>query len=402
MPFPDEANKITLTGYKGEKWKNSSVRSSFGHVSSSQADVLVAGSLAIDLLCDYVPSTPSMISSRDPAPHTSNPANMSQSLGGVGQNIATTLHYLKIPVKFCSMVGDDLAGNSALSLLADRGLRLDGIEIRKDAARTAQYVAFNTADKELAMAMADMTILETNQPLFKDIWKAHIEECMPRWVILDANWSSTAIKDWRAAANAVGAKMAYEPVSIEKSCRIFEGSVNCSSGQFHGQLADLVTPNEAELRSMYHFIHGGKGTKIEGCDDLSLADMSVGLLPFFKCILTKRGSRGVLLTEILHKHDPRRWTPQIQAHLYKKPNPLGVDGVVYVREFPPAETVPQREVISVNGAGDTFMGVMIAGLTLDESKVTDDLVMIAQKGACMSIRSKGSVSSEVSILKSLL
>lgn len=72
-----------------------------------EADVLVAGSVAVDLSCDYSSSKPGDVA---PQPHTSNPSSISQSIGGVGRNVALAAHSVskQAHVKFCSMVGDDV------------------------------------------------------------------------------------------------------------------------------------------------------------------------------------------------------------------------------------------------------------------------------------------------------
>lgn len=72
-----------------------------------RADVLVAGAVAVDLNCDY---TSQKAGQESPQLHTSNPASINQSVGGVGHNVALASHLAsrQTKVKFCSMVGDDL------------------------------------------------------------------------------------------------------------------------------------------------------------------------------------------------------------------------------------------------------------------------------------------------------
>lgn len=75
--------------------------------SESHADILVAGSVAIDLSCDYsAPASGNM----SPVINTSNPACISQSIGGVGHNVALAAHLVskEARVRLCSMVGDDV------------------------------------------------------------------------------------------------------------------------------------------------------------------------------------------------------------------------------------------------------------------------------------------------------
>lgn len=69
-------------------------------------DILVAGSVALDLNCDYAGGGKTV----SPALNTSNPASISQSVGGVGHNIAIAAHKVSEEnnVRLCSMVGDDM------------------------------------------------------------------------------------------------------------------------------------------------------------------------------------------------------------------------------------------------------------------------------------------------------
>ena len=70
-----------------------------------------------------------------------------------------------------------------------------------------------------------------------------------------------------------------------------------------------------------------------------------------------------------------------------------------MRHFPAVEVV--EDVVSVNGVGDTFLGVLVAGLakglTLDER-----LIETAQRGAVMTLRSKESVSPTLGLLQGKL
>ena len=72
-----------------------------------KTDILVAGAVALDLSCDYAGRKAGDVA---PQAHTSNPANISQSVGGVGHNVALAAHRAsaKNHVKLCSMVGDDV------------------------------------------------------------------------------------------------------------------------------------------------------------------------------------------------------------------------------------------------------------------------------------------------------
>jgi pseudouridine-5'-phosphate glycosidase/pseudouridine kinase len=60
-----------------------------------------------------------------------------------------------------------------------------------------------------------------------------------------------------------------------------------------------------------------------------------------------------------------------------------------MRRFPAVEVV--KDVVSVNGVGDTFLGVLVAGLARG-LKLDENLINIAQRGAVMTLRSKEAVS----------
>jgi pseudouridine-5'-phosphate glycosidase/pseudouridine kinase len=71
----------------GEIASSNLITNPTGHV-----DMLVFGSLASDLICDYKPLAHSE-DSTSPAPYTSNPAIITQSSGGVGYNVALAAKY---------------------------------------------------------------------------------------------------------------------------------------------------------------------------------------------------------------------------------------------------------------------------------------------------------------------
>lgn len=394
------------------------------------ADAIVAGSLAIDLSCDYIQQSTENLSSQ-PQLHTSNPASITQTLGGVGQNVATALHYLGSSLRLCSSVADDIAGSTALNILAERGLQTTGIQKNGQGFHTAQYVAINDAQKHMVLAMADMNILEDTSGDFDSLWKPHIETCKPKWLVVDANWHSTTLRKWLDAAKASGAKVAYEPVSTAKSRRAFPAKMqsNASLAAVPNHLINLATPNALELSSMHDaaseaglfdredwwraidsigLSSAGSRDKLVSVTNNSLVDQgapqqSIRLLPFIPCILTTMGSNGVLMTQMLRPGDDRLTSPDAAPYiLSRSTDGNNVVGGVYMRLFPPVEVVSSEKIVSVNGVGDTFLGVLIAGLTKEKPKNIVDLIDIAQRGSVMTLKSKESVSPEISTLQSSL
>ena len=405
------------------------------------ADIVVAGSLAIDLSCNYTPQCHQQFNDQVSTPmlETSNPATISQSLGGVGQNIATALHYLDITVRLCSAVGDDIAGRTALNVLSERNMLIDGVMVKPSGSRTAQFVAFNDSQKQLVMAMADMTILESAVSELPAHWKTQLHYHPPKWLILDANWDPTTLSAWASMAKNLGVKIAYEPVSVEKSTRIFDPRISPTQKLAHkskpAHEIDLATPNDLELKSMYNtlrdtFVSSRKNQRLSSEQEIIKAklttltntalverlipQMAMELLPFIPCILTKLGPEGVLMTQLLYPEDPKlsdpAAAPYILSHFdslvtnpeYCDERPSRVVAGVYMRLFSAAEYVPEDQIVSVNGVGDTFLGVIMAGLTKENAKPIEDLIGIAQKGAVMTLKSVESVSPEIASLRSLL
>lgn len=394
---------------------------------SDATDVIVAGSLAIDLSCDYVPANTSA-PSHQPQLRTSNPASIQQSLGGVGQNIATALHYLKTSVRLCSSVADDIAGSTALRMLADQGLQTSGVQKLTTGFRTAQYIAINDAHKSLVLAMADMEILEDPDGDFNSLWKPQVEACKPKWLVIDANWAPAVLRKWIEVARDLGAKVAYEPVSVMKSRRIFSAK-HPNLTTIPNNSISLATPNALELASMHEaatnaglFEQGhwwntidsiglpssGSRDKLVSMTSGALVDQgvpqqSIRLLPFIPTILTTLGQQGVLMTQMLRPGDSRLTSPTSAPYILSRSTD-GSDSVggVYMRLFPPVERVQNHHIVSVNGVGDTFLGVIIAGLVKEKPKALEELVDVAQKGSVMTLKSKEAVSPKISTLYSAL
>lgn len=392
-----------------------------------QADVLVAGSLAIDLSCDYAPFGNE--STRiNPVSHTSNPAVIGQSLGGVGHNVAVASKYLGSSVLFCSVVGDDLSGRAALSALQKEGIPTAGIQVLPaSSASTAQYVAVNDTKRDLLVAMAGMRIMELpeHELDFDGFWEPMISRANPKWVVVDANWSPGVLAKWAGIARKHGARIAFEPVSTAKSCRLFSsGSGRAAIGPSDSvpdNAISLAAPNRLELAAMHttaleaglfdspgwwNIIDGmgmpssGSRDRLAAATSASLVDegipqQSLQLLPFIPRIVTKLGAQGVLLTQLLGPGDPRLTSsdsaPYIVSHA---PPGQELVGGVYMRLFPAAGILAPEEIVSVNAAGDTLLGAVITGLARSGRQV-EETIPAAQEASLRTLKSAGGVSRDI-------
>lgn len=394
-----------------------------------QAGIFVAGSLAIDLSCDFIPAK-GQGSSTSPQFQTSNPAEITPGLGGVGHNVATAIHYLGTDVQLCSVVGDDEAGKTAKTLLMAKGLSRLGI-VEKSSYRTAQYVAVNNAQKELVLAMADMAVLEGNHSEIDTVWKTCLDSQKPKWLVVDANWNTTTLQKWIKYAKAAKSQIAFEPVSVAKAQRLFASAADAEFelGVVPNHLVSLATPNSLELGSMHTAAQelgffgrddwwqaidalglssSGSTDKLEYVTDrtsvvMGLPQQSIKLLPFIPTILTKMGKAGVLMTQMLRPGDGRLTSAAHSKYILSRADiSHPTIGGVYMRLFRPPELVPEEDVVSVNGVGDTFLGIVISGLAREDPKSLIDLIDIAQQGSIMTLKSKEAVSPEIRELKNLL
>ncbi|KAL1909804.1 hypothetical protein Sste5344_004311 [Sporothrix stenoceras] len=411
-----------------------------------RADVLVAGSVALDLSCDYVgDGHGSEIADPSPKLHTSNPASIVPTVGGVGHNVALAAHAIGSPqgvrVRLCSLVGEDIAGHTVLAAMAANSLDTAGVRqldaATYSAARTAHYVAVNGADKNLMVAMADMAIFASEHHSFAKYWSSAVAAAQPSWLVADANWSAAGLHGWIKAAREHSAQVAFEPVSVAKSSRLFEvDKKDRGNLVFPTPLVDLATPNQYELAAMHAAaqrrgfvlddaswfrvidalgLGAGARERFVRLTSFALTDegvpqQAVQLLPYIPTLLTKLGSRGALLTKLLSRDDPLLHDRSAEPYLLVRAPPYVPDedhndteptvGGIYMRLYSSVEDVPVHDVVSVNGVGDTFLGALVAGLA--QGGRAEQLVDVAQQAAVLTLRSRETVGSGMSSLAKAL
>lgn len=299
------------------------------------------------------------------------------------------------------------------------GIRqLDSTE-NQASSRTAQYVAVNGSDKDMFVAIADMKIFQDHQ--FPDDWDATVTAARPKWLAVDACWSAFGIRHWIKAAKKNGAKVAFEPVSRAKSMALF--SRRDAVGALHlfpSPSVDLASPNQHELEALYEAAQGNgyfddpqwsavaKDLDTRGtCErltkaipvkalDIEALQKAIYLLPYIPTIITKVGAKGAVLLQLMPREDSRLEDTASQPFIVKSLscNESATSGI-YARFFSRVEEVDR--VVSVNGVGDTFLGVILAGLA--NGKRVEELIDVGQKGAVMTLKSPESVSPELYRLK---
>jgi pseudouridylate synthase / pseudouridine kinase len=300
--------------------------------------------------------------------------------------------------------------------------------------RTAQYVSVNDTNKDLVLAMADMTIFENG---VRSNLGADLSQRAPKWTVVDTNWNHATLRLMIQKARESGSNVAVEPVSVPKAARIFTpapvGYYSTPAGIafyktkiFPDNHIDLVTPNQQELAALHaaakeqEFFetdrwwqiidalgipsHGARDRFVSITNhemtDAGIPIQTIQLLPYIPTILTKLGADGVLHTELLKPNDSRLTDPASAPYILSRcTNGSTEVGGVYMRLFPAVKAV--NNAVSVNGVGDTFLGVLIAGLAKG-LKLDEDLINIAQMGAVMTLRSKEAVSPDVKLLSQRL
>ena len=133
--------------------------------------------------------------------------------------------------------------------------------------------------------------------------------------------------------------------------------------------------------------------------DQGIPQQTIKLLPFFPTILTKLGSKGVLMTKLLANDAEELYEEgergYILARNLSSPDSASGDGKgkgvggLYIRLFPVEKVLKPSEVVSVNGIGDTFCGAVAHGLGLGLR--VKDVVGFAQRAAGESLRSREAV-----------
>lgn len=267
--------------------------------------------------------------------------------------------------------------------------------------------------------MADMGIFTSHS--FPDYWQSSVAETKPKWLVVDANWHPRDIRAWVQAGRAHGCNVAFEPVSTAKSVGLFaRDHLEDGVGVFPTSPAvDLASPNHHELAAMWAaakengyldtpqwwevvdaFGLLGARDRFVRLTSTEIADagipvQSVQLLPYIPTIVAKLGSKGCLLTTILARDDPRlRDSREEEWILTRSLNDHPHVGGIYMRMFPPAEQV--EKVVSVNGVGDTFLGVLAAGLA--KGGRVENLIDVAQKAAVLTLKSHESVNPDLGTL----
>lgn len=218
-----------------------------------RTDLLVIGGVAIDLSCDTTAPEPTL--------RTSNPSQNTETLGGVGKNVALAAQLAGAKVRLVSAIGSDLAGEWAIQHMEKKGMDTSGVEIQKEGS-TSRYVAVNCGGGELFVACADMDVVEK---IDHEWIKTQIERSHAKYICVDGNLSPLNLQGIMNGAKKLDANgllphsaynrhrltqvVIFEPTSTAKSTRILSPSL----GVFPNSSLSISTPNDLELGAMFSY-----------------------------------------------------------------------------------------------------------------------------------------------------
>lgn len=347
-------------------------------------DILIIGSLVSDVSCTYVRRADDGANAR-PRQGSSNPARITQCVGGVAHNIALAAHYLGVPVLLVSVVADDSAASFLLREVEKEGLKTHGILQLKSSeehgeVRTGQYVGNYNHDKEFLFGMADVKLMLHPDTEVEATWRTLLIKTHPRIVVLDTTFSPKTIDTIITQAIELDARVIVEPVSQPRAKDFaLTHSFRAKRSPSSQARVDMITPNAEELDAMFEgaldsglferdvvkraieleqsWLSNVANTTAESREKLkSRLNKIVLLLKYVSVIVVTFGSDGCLLAV-------RRDSGAVEDM------PSSDFGVCACETFgakheglleyfsSPCE-LESTDIVSVNGAGDSLVGVV--------------------------------------------
>ncbi|OAC97857.1 hypothetical protein MUCCIDRAFT_168016 [Mucor lusitanicus CBS 277.49] len=329
--------------------------------------LLVIGGIALDITATVGKSFGASIL------HTSTPGHVKQSLGGVGRNVAEAAWRTGARVKLVSVVGDDLAGESVKQGLKSISMNTEYIQTLANQP-TAVYNALHSEDGQLIAAVADMNIFDA-----MDTTKiiSILQHEKPSFVCFDGNITAQMMKSIAMTCQALAIPALFEPTSVPKSLKLFQHAETMMA-----QAVKYTSPNQFELEAM--------------CD-------TIRSNPVFS---DKAAAKQQNAPTLAHLALPNAcFLSQFIPNVITK---LGEEGCLYVSknagaEYFAPESIEPNEIVNVTGAGDCFVGTLIANLQkhananmLLSSNVLRSIIRNAQTASIRTLKSNRAVSDEIS------
>ena len=300
---------------------------------------------------------------------STNPGRISQSFGGVGRNVAECVARLGERPHFISATGNDQTGELLRRHWKEQvpgcGNHDAGMLILGDHS-TATYCVVLRGDGEVQLAVGDMAINDVIDPR-----RDRDRLIRARLVCIDGNLNVDAM---RFVCTTRRGHVWFEPACVEKAKRPILAGVH--------RLLTHMTPNYAELVSFCEAL----GIRVEDGDPVvGTVQLCEKLLDYVPCVVTTLGERGVVVAR-----DWRRLPGRDVGRCGRI-----VDGKSYAHFAPARGNLMPVHVTSVNGAGDSLTGGMIAGTLKGYSM--SNCVRAGLRAAYASLLWKNTVSNQLDI-----
>ncbi|CAO3665767.1 unnamed protein product [Rhizopus stolonifer] len=295
--------------------------------------------------------------------HTSTYGKIKQTLGGVGRNVAEAAQRTGAQVKFVSVVGDDLAGEFVLKGMSRLGMDITHIETMHGQS-TAVYNALHSNEGQLIAAVADMDIFD-NMNASRIV--SAIKSENPNFLCFDGNIPSKVMKQVSDTCRAMSIPVFFEPTSVPKSLKILEQNI----------AVDYISPNQFELEALCDRIHS----------DSELKKKMKPIRQLSALIDAPRLAQTALPQAL----DLSNYIPNVITK-------LGEEGCLFVNSsvvqyFPPEKV---HEIKSVTGAGDCFVGTLIANLQKHSIEThLSPMIQKSQQSAILTLQSSFAVSPDI-------
>jgi len=302
-----------------------------------------------------------VLSTLDNSKDTStNQGKVFQGVGGVGKNIAETIHRLGSEAVLISLIGQDNWGQTVKNYFEKLGMSTEGL-LLSSGLGTGVY---NSISSEKGHTISSVTSMKIFDSLTPEVIQPLLDSQLTNsnYVCLDGNLPVKIMAIIAKACHDAKIPLWYEPTSPYKCAKIVLGGAL--------EWITFISPTITEMEEIARAL-GYKGPKR---DAIECAKTLFKVNP--KLNIVSHSQSGV----DLFRYDVN-------------------NGNITQEHFPSNPSVP---VVNRTGAGDTLVGAILIGLTNNMS--LDDAIKLGIRAAEATIQSDFSVAPELSpeFLKTVL
>lgn len=268
----------------------------------------------------------------------SNIGSVDISIGGVARNISENLTRLDVNNYLIAPLGNDYNSKRIIKSCEEIGIDISHSFII-DGKVSSTYLAILDEDKDLLMAISDMSIIDEMPASFLEKRKNLIENS--EYIVIDANLNKSCL-DYLFSFDK---KIIVDTVSIKKSLKFIE----------YLDRIFLIKPNIHELSAL-------AGITINNDNDILKASN----------ILISKGVQNVIVT-------------------------MGKSGALYFSKCKNLKYTIEKNALVKNatGAGDAFLSAIIYALI--ESEKIEEAIKYGMSAAYITVESEKTVSENISI-----